>query len=145
MKRPPVILLLVFVVAAIAQKYPPPPPPGPLPGGDPWVYGPQNNNWNPSWNNRPNPHRGACIYTGRNFTGNHFCVRAGDSLPRLPGNFGDNVSSIQVFGGSRVQIFNDRNFSNGSTWITRSVPDLRAVPFRNGHTWNNRISSLMVR
>ena len=35
-------------------------------------------------------------------------------------------------------------FSNGSTVIRGSVPDLRNVPFRNGHTWNNRISSLMV-
>ena len=55
------------------------------------------------------------------------------------------MSAIQVFGGARVQIFNDRNFSNGNTWINRSVPDLRTVPFRNGHTWNNRISSIIVR
>jgi len=144
-KRLAAALILIFAVSAIAQNYPPPPSrPGPPPN-DPWAYGPGPQAWNPSWNNRPNPGRGACVYTSRNFTGNHFCVRAGDSLPRLPGNFGDNVSAIQVFGGARVQIFNDRNFSNGNTWINRSVADLRAVPFRNGHTWNNRVSSMIVR
>lgn len=145
MKRLAAILVLMFAVSVVAQNYPPPPPrQGPPPGGDPWVYGPGPNTWNPGWNNRPNPHRGACFYTTAPFQGNHFCVRSGDSLPRLPGNFGDNISSIQVFGGARVRIFNDRNFSNGSTWINRSVPDLRSLRFRDGHTWNNRVSSMMV-
>jgi hypothetical protein len=140
MKKLSLLLVLFFAFSAIAQNY----PPGPPPQNDPWVYGPQNNAWNPDWNRRPNPRRGACIYTSRNFTGNHFCVRAGDRLPSLPGNFGDNISSIQVFGGARVTIFNDRNFHNGSTTLGVSVPDLRAVPFRGGHTWNNRVSSIIV-
>jgi hypothetical protein len=145
-KRLAVLLILAVAVAAIAQSYPPPrPPQGPPPGGDPWAYGTGPQTWNPSWNSRPNPRRGACVYTSRNFTGNHFCVRGGDSLPRLPGNFGDNISSVQIFGGASVQIFNDRNFTNGSTVLRVSVADLRTVPFRNGHTWNNRISSLIVR
>ena len=144
MKRLTAALVLMFAVSAIAQNYPPPRP-GPPPGNDPWVYGPGPQSWNPSWNNRPNPRRGACFYTTAPFRGNHFCVRAGDSLPRLPGNFGDNISSIQVFGGAQVRIFNDRNFSNGSAWLNRSVPDLRSLPFRGGHTWNNRVSSMMVR
>jgi hypothetical protein len=145
-----VLICAVFAagaaVSALAQQYPPPPPPRPgPPPTDPWTYGPGPQTWNPGWNNRPNPRRGACFYTARGFGGNHFCVRGGDSLPRLPGNFGDNLSSIQVFGGARVEIFNDRNFSNGSAVITRSVADLRNVPFRGGHTWNNRISSMIVR
>jgi Peptidase inhibitor family I36 len=144
-KRLAAFFVLIFAISAVAQNYPPPPPrPGPPPGSDPWLYGPGPQTWDPSWNRRPNPRRGACIYTSRNFTGNHFCVRAGDRLPRLPGNFGDNVSAIQVFGGARVQVFNDRNYSNGTTVIARSVADLRNVPFRNGHTWNNRISSVIV-
>jgi hypothetical protein len=141
MKRIAATLVLLFAVTAIAQNYP---PPGRPPQNDPWVYGPQNNNWTPDWNRRPNPRRGACVYTSRNFTGNHFCVRAGDRLGSLPSNFGDNISSIQVFGGARVTIFNDRNFRNGSTTLGVSVPDLRAVPFRGGHTWNNRVSSIIV-
>ena len=149
MKRLAAVLVLfcaVFAIGAVSAhaQYPPPPRPGPPPN-DPWLYGPGPQTWNPGWNNRPNPHRGACFYTTAGFQGNHFCVRAGDSLPRLPGNFGDNLSAIQVFGGAKVQIFNDRNFQNGSTWINRSVADLRNVPFRGGHTWNNRVSSIIVR
>jgi Peptidase inhibitor family I36 len=131
-----ICLTLIFTVSALAQNYPP--------QNDPWTYGPNSQSWNPSWNHRPNPHRGACIYTSRNFTGNHFCVRAGDRLPKLPGNFGDNVSSVQIFGGARIQLFNDRNFSNGDVRLNRSVSDLRNVPFRGGHTWNNRVSSVIV-
>jgi len=145
MKRIFAILLVTWAVSTMAQGPPPPPRLGSQPlQQDAWAYGPGAQTWSPAWNNRPNPRRGACFYTSRNFAGNHFCVRGGDRLPRLPGNFGDNISSIQVFGGARVRIFNDRNFSNGSAVITRSVGDLRNVPFRGGHTWNNRISSMMV-
>jgi Peptidase inhibitor family I36 len=138
-KRISVLFVLIFAVSALAQNRPPGPP-----QNDPWVYGPQNNAWNPGWNQRPNPRSGACFYTSTGFQGNRFCVRSGDRLPALPGNFGDNISSIQIFGRGRVQIFNDRNYRNGSTVLNRSVPDLRRVPFRNGHTWNNRISSMVV-
>lgn len=144
MKRALSVLVLVFAFTAIAQSYPPPRPQGPPPGGDPWVYGPQNNAWRPDWNQRPNPRRGACFYTTAPFRGNRFCVRAGDKLPALPANFGGNVSSVQVFGGARVRLFNDRNFRNGSVVLAQTVPDLRSVPFRGGHTWNNRVSSVMV-
>jgi hypothetical protein len=137
MKRLAAFLILAFAVPLFAQY-------GPPPGSQqPWVYGP-NPQWNSSWNSWPNPRRGACFYTTAPFRGNRFCVRSGDKLPALPGNFGGNISSVQTFGGATVRVFNDRNFQNGSTTLRGSVPDLRQVPFRNGHTWNNRISSLMV-
>jgi hypothetical protein len=110
---------------------------------EPWVYG-GNPNWDRSWNNRPMPRAGACFFKDQGFRGDHFCVRRGDRLPALPGNFGDNISSIQLFGKARVVVFNDRNFSNGSQEIRRSVADLRNEKFRGGHTWNNRISSVIV-
>jgi len=112
--------------------------------GDPWDYS-HGGNWDSSWNNRPNPSTGACFYTTANYTGNHFCVRRGQRLDRLPGNFGDNLSSIRLFGGSRVVIFNDRNFSGGSQEVRTNVRDLRNLRFRDGHTWNNRVSSVIVR
>jgi hypothetical protein len=138
MKRFAAFLVLAFSATLVAQYGAPPPP-----GNNPWTYGP-NSRWDSSWNSRPNPNRGACFYTTAPFRGNKFCVRSGDRLPSLPGNFGDNLSSIQTFGGATVRIFNDRNFQNGSTVLKGSVPDLRQVPFRNGHTWNNRVSSLIV-
>lgn len=112
---------------------------------DPWDYN-NNPNWERSWNRRPSPTAGACFFTSSDFRGNRFCVRRGDRLPRLPGNFGDNISSIQIFGRTRVVVFNDRNFTGGSQQLRGSVGDLRSVPFRGGrNTWNNRISSIVVR
>ena len=142
MKKLTVFLVLIFAVSAFGQsrddhgKY--------LPPDNNWAYGPQNNRWNPAWDRRPDPRDGACFYSTAPFRGHHFCVRAGDRLPSLPGDFGGDISSIQVFGHARVRIFNDRHFRNGSTVIRSSVPDLRDVPFRKGHTWNNRISSIIV-
>ncbi len=139
-----VIALLLGPIGVSAQRRPYPPPPG-APANDPWMYN-QNgpNNWDRSWNNRPYPRRGACFFTSARFQGNHFCVRGGDRLNRLPGNFGDNISSIQVFGGTRVQVFNDRSYRGGSQTFRSSIPDLRHARFRGGHTWNNRISSIAV-
>lgn len=142
MKRIAVFLALIFAISAVAQKnnehgkY--------QPQDNDWTYGSQNNQWNQSWNRRPNPRSGACFYSTSPYRGNHFCVRSGDRLPSLPGGFGDNISSVQLFGGARVRIFNDRNYRNGSAELRRSVNDLRNVPFRGGHTWNNRISSMIV-
>ena len=110
---------------------------------EPWVYR-ENPNWDRSWNDRPAPRVGACFYKDQGFRGDHFCVRRGDRLPALPGNFGDNISSIQLFGRTRVVIFNDRDFRNGSQELRRSVGDLRNERFRGGHTWNDRISSVIV-
>lgn len=140
MKRLSAFLALFFAVTAIAQNYPPPPPPP----GDPWVYGPQSNVWAPEWNRRPEPRRGACFFTSEMFQGNRFCVRAGDRLPYLPGNFGGHISSIRTYGGAQVRIFNDHRFHSGNTLLTTTVPDLHAIPYKDGHTWNDRISSLMV-
>ncbi len=135
MKRFALALLVFSVTIVGAQNRP----------GNPWSYGQGQNNWNNSWNQRPAPGRGACFFTGTNFSGNKFCVRSGDRLPALPGNFGDNISSVQVYGRGRVRVFNDRNFKGGDTTLSGSVPDLRTYRFRGGHTWNNRISSIAVK
>jgi hypothetical protein len=42
-------------------------------------------------------------------------------------------------------VFNDRSFRGGSEEFRSSVSDLRTRKFRDGHTWNNRISSVAVR
>ena len=119
-----------------------------LPGQPPadWRYPSNgNSNWDPSWNRRPNPRSGACFFTSARFSGNHFCVTQGDRLPRLPGNFGDNISSIQLYGRTRVVVYNDRNYTGGSAEFRSSIPDLRTRRFRASNTWNNRISSIAVR
>jgi hypothetical protein len=110
----------------------------------PWVYRGEPR-WDPSWNRRPMPRAGACFFKDPGFQGNRFCVNAGDRLPALPGDFGDHISSMQLFGRTRAIVFNDRHFSGGSQEFRQSIPDLRQAPFRDGHTWNDRISSVIVR
>ncbi len=125
-----VLGLLLAAIVASAQE-----------GG--WVYR-DNPRWDRSWNDRPMPRAGACFFKEPNFRGDRFCVVRGDRLPFLPGDFGDKISSLQLFGPARVMIFNDRNFSGGSRRVGRSVFDLHNLPFRGGHTWNDRISSVIV-
>ena len=136
MPRVSLLLLLIFPalvpLAAQAQNR------------DAWTYS-NNSRWDSSWNRRPYPQSGACFFSTANYRDNRFCVRRGDRLSRLPSNFGDNISSIKLFGGARAVVFNDRNYTGGSQEFRNSVPDLRNRRFRDGHTWNNRISSVIVR
>jgi hypothetical protein len=111
---------------------------------EPWVYR-GNPKWDSSWNKRPLPRAGACFFKDPGFRGDHFCVTRGDKLDSLPGNFGDNISSMQLFGSARATVFNDRGFRGGSQEFRKSVGDLRNERFRDGHTWNDRISSIMIR
>jgi len=131
MKR--IALLLGLLVGAVATY-----------ADEPWVYRGKPS-WDSTWNKRPMPRAGACFFKDPGFRGDHFCVRRGDRLDALPGNFGDNISSIQMFGNVRTMVFNDRNFRGGSEEFRQSVEDLRNRKFRDGHTWNDRISSISVR
>lgn len=112
---------------------------------DEWDYDRSGDyRWDESWNRRAFPGAGACFFKDYGFRGDRFCVRRGERLPHLPGNFGDHISSIRLFGGASIMVFNDRDFRNGSAELRRSVDDLRRRRFRDGHTWNDRISSVIV-
>ena len=145
MRRSALLVVLVILgVGSLMAQYRPGPPPPP-PGQDPWSYGNGGpGNWDRSWNSRPFPRSGACFFTSQNFTGNRFCVRSGDRLPKLPGNFGDNISSLQVCGRGTGRVFDDRDYRGVNAALRRSSADLRNLPSKPGHTWNNRISSVMV-
>src|SRR5947209_13241282 len=110
---------------------------------NPWVYR-DRPNWDRSWNDRPMPRSGACFFKEQSFRGDRFCVTRGDRLPALPGSFGDNISSIQLFGGARATVCNDRDFRGGKVDFGRSISDLSRERFRDGHTWNERISSIVA-
>ena len=111
---------------------------------NPWIYR-DNPSWDRTWNDRPLPGSGACFFKDPGYRGDRFCVSRGDKLESLPGSFGDKISSIQLFGRARVAVFNDRGFRGGSQVFGGSVQDLRTRKFRDGHTWNDRISSLIVK
>ena len=134
-------LLLTAGFAATARAHS---PSGPPPQGG-WSYNGNPGNWDPTWDRRPFPRRGACFFTDAGFQGHRFCVNAGDRIPRLPGNIGGHISSIQAFGGARVHVFDDRNFQGMNARFDRSILNLQRVPSRPGHTWNDRISSVSVR
>ena len=119
--------------------------PGGGPGGDWWDPEP-GSEWPPrgNWHGGNWGRGGACFYRDRNFSGNFFCLRRGEGRESL-GDMGDDISSIRVFGGARVTVYNDRNFTGGRANSNRDVVDLRNWSYEGGHTWNNRISSVRVR
>jgi hypothetical protein len=85
------------------------------------------------------PRDGACFYENFDYSGNSFCVGAGESLEAMPRGMNDRVSSIRTFGRSAVTVYRDDSFSGGSVRFDGDVPDLRQA------NWNDRISSVQVR
>jgi hypothetical protein len=107
-----------------------------------------NANWPPrgDWHGGRWERGGACFYRDRNFSGSFFCMRRGEQRDSL-GGYGDDISSIRVFGGARVIVFDDRDFRGANAGFRNDINDLREAGVRQkyGHTWNNRISSVQVR
>jgi hypothetical protein len=120
---------------------------GPGQGGGWWDPDP-NDTWPPrgDWRGGNWGRGGACFYSDRNFRGRYFCLRRGEYRDSL-GGYGDDISSIRVFGNARVTVYDDRNFRGANASSRGDIPDLRQwqVQQKRGHTWNNRISSVRVR
>jgi len=117
--------------------------PGP---GEGWWHRDPGDPWPPSggWHGGNWGRGGACFYRDRDFGGDYICLRRGDSRVYL-GNLGNDISSIRVFGGARVTVFDGQNFAGDRAMTNRDVNDLRQwATGRGNHTWNNRISSLRV-
>jgi hypothetical protein len=96
---------------------------------------------------RPHPPKaGACFYKNQDFSGDYFCLKAGERWPTMPGGFNDSISSIRIFGGARLRVFNDNNFSGVSLFLDHDVNDLHRIPVADNpfKNWNDRISSLAV-
>ena len=89
---------------------------------------------------------GACFYLDGDFRGEHFCLKEGDRSPVLPPGFNDRISSIRVFGGARVRVFNDGNFGGINLVIDQDVNNLQRIPLADNpfKNWNDRISSVIV-
>jgi hypothetical protein len=106
-----------------------------------------NRPWDFIWGRRQTTTTsGACFFDQPNFRGRSFCVDQGRALNNLPPGFNDRIQSIQVLGGSEVQIFNDNDFNGDAARTSRDVPDLRSwrVPDDPSKNWSGRISSLRV-
>jgi hypothetical protein len=104
------------------------------------------------WNQGPGRGRGgmrgaaACFYRERDFRGDYFCMRRGESFPRMPRGFDDQIASIRVFRDSFVEVFQDDDFRGDRARTGRDVRDLRRwrVPENRNRNWGNRISSIRV-
>jgi Peptidase inhibitor family I36 len=98
------------------------------------------------WGRPRPPQAGACFYKDSNFRGDYFCLKLGDRWPSMPRGFNDRISSIRLFGGVEVRIFNDDNFGGFSARINRDMNNLAHFRLRNNpsKSWNDRISSMSV-
>jgi Peptidase inhibitor family I36 len=98
------------------------------------------------WGRPQPPRNGACFYQDADFRGNYFCLKVGEQWPSMPSGFNDRISSIRVFRGARVRIFNDDNFRGIGLRIDQDMNDLSRVrlPQDRSRSWNDRISSIAV-
>ena len=118
-------------------------PEGPGPGYGPGPGGPGGPG--PVWGRGPRPRRGACFYRDLNFSGDYFCMNAGESFAFLPPGFNDRITSIKVFR-AEVVLYNDRDFRGLNAASRRSIGDLRnwRLPRDPHRSWNDRVSSIQV-
>jgi hypothetical protein len=92
-----------------------------------------------SWGRPDSPRTGACFYRDANFKGDYFCANAGRDYSSLPSGMNDQISSIRMFGGADVTIFQDSRFNGRSREFRGDVRNLK------DEGWNDRLSSLRVR
>jgi hypothetical protein len=100
----------------------------------------------PRWGHPRPPRAGACFYKEAGFSGQYFCLRAGDRWPTMPPGFNDRISSVRVFGGALVQIFENGNFDGRRLRVDHDVDTLARyrLPGDQSKSWNDRISSIAV-
>ena len=82
---------------------------------------------------------GACFYQNANFSGDYFCVQAGDEYDVMPEGLNDRISSIRVFGDANVTVYRNPNFGGRSTRFADDVTNLQQAG------WNDTVSSIRVR
>jgi hypothetical protein len=91
------------------------------------------------WGRPDSPRSGACFYRDSNFRGDYFCVNAGRDYSSLSSDMNNQISSIRLFGGAGVTIFQDTRFGGRSRDFRSDVRNLK------DDGWNDRLSSLRVR
>lgn len=97
------------------------------------------------WDRERQVQDGACFFRDRDFQGEYFCVRRGERMEALPPGFTDQISSIRVFGGAVVRVFEDRGLRGYNLFLDGDARNLHDYPLGRGdHTWNDRIASVVV-
>jgi hypothetical protein len=83
------------------------------------------------------PRDGACFYMDADYRGEHFCMEAGASQQNVGERYNDRISSIRVFGGVQVIVYQDENFGGERRTFNRSVSNLGS--------FSDKITSIEVR
>jgi hypothetical protein len=71
-----------------------------------------------------------CFYQQANFKGANFCVEQGDSDKKIPGSFDNNIESILITGGLKVEVCSNANFG-GECFFFNSSQKTLPGPVRN--------------
>ena len=59
-------------------------------------------------------------------------------------SWNDHISSIRVFGPTRVTLYRDINFRGDRVTVDRDIPDLRRLRMTGSMNWDNQVSSLDI-
>lgn len=85
-----------------------------------------------------------CVYQHVGFQGNSQCWDAGEVIRDLREvGWNDGISSIRVFGDTRIAIYEHNDFDGDRLIVSDDVADLTRVPAAYGN-WNDRVSSVRV-
>jgi Peptidase inhibitor family I36 len=83
-----------------------------------------------------------CFYQDISYHGAERCYNVGDEATSMDHNA--QASSIRIYGRASVVVYEETNFRGHSAEFSSNIPDLKLRAVGNGHTWNDRISSLRV-
>ncbi|MBN2338069.1 MAG: peptidase inhibitor family I36 protein [Acidobacteria bacterium] len=101
------------------------------------VFGPGLPAQSRVWNQGHQPREGVCFYVDADYKGEEFCVEGNDTQRNLEPRYNDRVSSVRLFGGANLTVFEDSNYQGSSQTYSRDVANLR--------NWGDRISSFQIR
>jgi hypothetical protein len=80
---------------------------------------------------------GIVLWTGQGFTGDSKCIQWDSGhLDRLPDGFAENLSSVEITGGSRIGLFTEENRTGDCLYVTESMSDLG--------DFNNSVKSIAI-
>ena len=84
-----------------------------------------------------------CVYKDINYYGAQQCYRPGEEVPNL-GAQNNSISSIRVYGGTTITVYEKAAFGGRSAEFTSDVSDLGKRMMAGNTTWSDRIISLRI-
>lgn len=86
-----------------------------------------------------------CFYEHTNFRGRSECWDGGDDVSDLRGRgWNDKISSVRIFGRTRVVLFEDINYGGQRLVLESDNADFTQLFGDGRYSWNDRVSSFRV-